>query len=210
MGWGLEKSQICILDYGSGNVASVFNAFNKLGNAVLVSNSPADLESSSHIVLPGVGSFDSAMAKINETLPLDMIVKCISEGKPFLGICVGLQVLASFGTEGVPIPGLGYFDAHVRKLSTQGLPVPHIGWNNVSVKNKTKLFDGISPETDFYFVHSYYIDLPMDSDSVTATSEYGINFPSAVASGNLMGVQFHPEKSQAAGLKLLNNFANLS
>jgi glutamine amidotransferase len=201
---------ITILDYGSGNVASVLNAFKKLNVPVQISNSPADLEGSSHIVLPGVGSFDSAMTKINQKLPLGVIERCISEGKPFLGICVGLQVLASFGTEGVPIPGLGYFNAHVRKLSTAGLPVPHIGWNNVSVKNKTKLFDGIAPETDFYFVHSYYIDLPMDSDLVAATSEYGMNFPSAVARGSLMGVQFHPEKSQTAGLKLLNNFSNLS
>lgn len=206
----MEKSQICILDYGSGNVASVFNAFKKLDTAVCVSNSPADLESSSHIVLPGVGSFDSAMTKINETLPLDTIAKCISEGKPFLGICVGLQVLASFGTEGVPIPGLGYFDASVRKLPTVGLPVPHIGWNNVTVKNETKLFDGIASETDFYFVHSYYVDLPMDSKFIASSSEYGINFPSAIVGGNLMGVQFHPEKSQAAGLKLLSNFASHS
>jgi glutamine amidotransferase len=205
----LEESRVCILDYGSGNVASVFNAFNRLEIPVLVSNSPADLKNSTHIVLPGVGSFDKSMNKINRALPLDMLAQLVSQNMPFLGICVGMQVLASTSTEGNPIPGLGYFDAQVRKLPSDGLPIPHIGWNNVYSKESLGIFAGIDQGTDFYFVHSYFVDLPLDSDNVAATTDYGGHFPSVIANGNLFGVQFHPEKSQAAGLKLLSNFARL-
>jgi glutamine amidotransferase len=205
----LKKPQICILDYGSGNVASVFNAFNKLEIDVKISNSEDELENSTHIVLPGVGSFNSAMSKISKTLPLELMTRLIANGKPFLGICVGMQVLAVIGYEGVKSPGLGYIDSKVVKLPSEELPVPHIGWNNVRLKKESPLFQGISSGTDFYFVHSYFMDLPTDSESVVGTADYGISFPAAIAKGNLMGVQFHPEKSQSAGLALLANFARV-
>lgn len=202
----MQSPQVCILDYGSGNVTSVLNAFKKLNIDARVSNSANDLETSSHIILPGVGSFDSAMDKIKNSLPLESISQLVSNGKPFLGICVGMQVLAAIGNEGTRTPGLNYFKAQVSRLPGAGLPIPHIGWNNVYKKESTELFKDIPSGSDFYFVHSYYVDLPVASDLVIATSEYGALFPVAIAQGNLMGVQFHPEKSQSVGLKLLSNF----
>lgn len=205
----MQSQSVCILDYGSGNVRSVFNLFSAITGNVVVSNAPAEIEKASHIVLPGVGAFGAAMRKINSALPLDLLEQVVMvEKKPFLGICVGMQVLAARGTEFGEQKGLGWVEGSVEKLNTQDLPLPHIGWNNIAHKRPSPLLDGLENGPDFYFLHSF-VFRSENQDCVLATTIYGQEFCSVIQKENIFGVQFHPEKSQRAGIKLAKNFLSL-
>lgn len=203
-------SSVCILDYGSGNVKSVFNLFSSIAEHVVISNDPVEIRHATHIVLPGVGAFSAAMRKIRERLPLEVLEQVVlNDKKPFLGICVGMQVLASKGLEFGECLGLGWMEGSVEKIDSRDLPLPHIGWNNISLMRNTPLLAGLGVEPDFYFVHSYAIHLKHEYD-ILATTSYNEEFCSVVQRDNIYGVQFHPEKSQRAGIKLAKNFLSLS
>jgi imidazole glycerol-phosphate synthase subunit HisH len=202
-------SRVCILDYGSGNVKSVSNLFESIASRVVVSNDPVEIARSSHLVLPGVGAFGSIMRKIRDSLPMETLERMVlRDGKPFLGICAGMQVLASRGMEFGEHAGLGWIAGKVEQLEANGLSLPHIGWNSIAWKQDSPLLEGLEDESDFYFVHSFsfHADIP---DHVLATTQYGKEFCSVVQRDNLFGVQFHPEKSQRAGRRLAKNFLSL-
>jgi glutamine amidotransferase len=199
---------ICILDYGSGNVKSVQNAFERLGFQSVISNIPKDIANCSHLVLPGVGSYGGAMQKIRQKLPLIEIDSEIRSGKPVLGICVGMQVFSSLGFEFGEWAGLNYFNnTEVREINTS-LPKPHIGWNNVEQVQDHELMREIPESTDFYFVHSFVFS-GVSAANTVGTCKYGEEFPAVIANENIYGAQFHPEKSQKFGLTFLKNFIAL-
>ena len=198
-------SSVCILDYGSGNVRSVYNLFSSLTEQVKVSNEPADIDDASHLVLPGVGAFGASMRKINDRIPLDRVEQSVAAGKPFLGICVGMQVLADVGTEFGDHQGLGWIPGKVERLDSGDLPLPHVGWNDISVRREDPLLDGLNDSADFYYVHSYAFR-PASDEHVLATTDFGETFTAAVRKDQFFGVQFHPEKSQHAGIRLVRNF----
>ena len=201
--------KICILDYKSGNVGSVFNIIKYMGYNCKISNEEKDLEDASHIILPGVGSFKKSMKKIKENIPIKKLEEQIlKKKKPFLGICVGMQVLAEKGNEFGIENGLGWIEGEVNILKTENLPLPHICWNSINIKNKSELTKNLEGINDFYFVHSYKFDVK-NEDEINARTEYGENFCSIVNKDNIYGVQFHPEKSQKSGIQLLNNFMNI-
>ena len=205
----MAQKKICILNYGSGNVRSVFNRLKTLTEDVLVSNKPDDILSATHIVLPGVGAFGASMAKIKSAIPLDILETAVlKERKPFLGICVGMQVLADKGLEFGEHQGLGWIKGVVEKLDTNELPLPHIGWNSIQMSQPSPLLERFADNQDFYFVHSFAFR-PTDTTNALAITEYGEKFVSIIAKGNIFGVQFHPEKSQKAGKVLLENFMTM-
>lgn len=202
--------KVRILDYGSGNVRSVFNLVQSLGGDVLVSNERARLEEASHLILPGVGAFGAAMEKIRANLPMDLIEDLVLRGgRPFLGICIGMQVLATRGTEFGDHAGLGWIDGCTDRLPVQDLPLPHIGWNNILVRRESPLLASLDDSADFYFVHSFAFR-PADPQTIVAEAHYGMDFPCVVQRNNLFGVQFHPEKSQEAGRRLVENFLSIA
>lgn len=204
------KGKICILDYGSGNVGSVYNMMHTLTENVVISNEERDIRRATHIVLPGVGAFGASMAKIKAKLPLKLLAnEILQKKKPFLGICVGMQVLAEQGFEFGACSGLGWIKGKVIKLDAGGQPLPHIGWNSVEILRDCALTKKFStPWPDFYFVHSFVL-VPADKKNVMAKTNYGTDFCALVNRDNIYGVQFHPEKSQKAGKILLQNFLEL-
>lgn len=198
--------KVCVLDYGSGNVGSVFNLLKHLKIEVIVSNQRKEIEDCTHLILPGVGSFGAAMEKIEANLPLEIIEnEVLINKKPFLGICVGMQVLANYGFEFGKHKGLGWISGVVELLQPGDNPLPHIGWNNVDTIQKSKIMEGLETINDFYFVNSYCFR-PEDKGAVLAETEYHEKFASVVGKDNIFGVQFHPEKSQGAGQKIITNF----
>lgn len=202
-------SNICILDYGSGNTKSVYNLFESITSNVIISNNIFEIENASHIVLPGVGAFGASIDKIKQTIPLSCLIKEVFElKKPFLGICVGMQVLATIGYEFEKNDGLGWIDGEVQKLNNDNYPLPHVGWNSVSKVRDSKLLEGIEDDSDFYFVHSYKFK-PLNEKYIVATTDYNEKFCSVIECDNITGVQFHPEKSHIAGKKLIENFINM-
>jgi glutamine amidotransferase len=208
----MDKNKICILDYGSGNVGSVYNILLTIvqpDDKVLISNKPEDIISATHIILPGVGAFGASMEKIKIKIDLEILEReVLKVRKPFLGICVGMQILADIGYEFGEHRGLGWIEGEVKKLKVDDLPLPHIGWNNIEVINNSPLLDGLNNNQDFYFVHSYVFK-EKNKENLVAKTEYGEKFNSVIAKDNIFGVQFHPEKSQKAGKRLLNNFLRL-
>ena len=201
--------KVCILDYGSGNVRSVSNLITHLGYEGVVSNQTDDITQATHLILPGVGAFGAAMGKIRERLPLNLLEQeVLVERKPFLGICVGMQVMAETGHEFGKHTGLGWMPGEVRELDARGQVLPHIGWNDITPKKTCPLLEGLNEVLDFYFVHSYAL-APSSEECVMATAEYGYHFPAVIQRDNLFGVQFHPEKSQKAGQRLVLNFLDL-
>ena len=201
---------IVILDYGMGNIGALTKMFNRLGHDARVSNSRSDIENASHLVLPGVGSFSRAVHKINEIKNFRSMLNEVVLGKqtPILGICLGMQLLFSSSEEGTG-EGLGWLPGHVRKFnSTEGIRVPHMGWNTVNPVIDHPLSKDLQERARFYFVHSYYVQLSM-KEHLVMTTGHGCEFASVVAKNNVMGVQFHPEKSHKYGLKLLRNFVEL-
>lgn len=193
-----------IIDLGTGNIRSVVQAVRHLGATPEIVQDPARVRDHAALILPGVGSFGAASAVLNESGLSPAIVSAVRAGRPLLGICLGMQLLATEGEEGGRSPGLGLVPGTVRRFP-DGVRVPHVGWNQVSPTRETFLFNGIRPGEHFYFVHSYYLDAG-DPSCVVATADYPDPFPAAVSAGNVSGVQFHPEKSYLAGLKLLSNF----
>jgi glutamine amidotransferase len=198
---------IAIIDYGMGNLRSVQKAFEKVGYRAEVVQEPGRVGQARGIVLPGVGAFRDAMENL-KAAGLDQAVKeAVAAGKPFLGICLGLQLLFEISEEFGSTPGLGIFPGWVRRLRW-GVKIPHMGWNSVYFQKETPLTRGISDGAQFYFVHSYYVD-PGEQDLVAGVTTYGQPFTSMVNRGNVFGIQFHPEKSSTLGLKILQNFGEL-
>ncbi len=199
---------VLIVDYKLGNLFSVQKAFESIGEEARVCSDPHDLKAATHIVLPGVGAFGRGMENLASSHMREALEEeVMGNKKPFLGICLGLQLLADKGFEYGEHAGFGWIKGEVRKLEVeaQGLKAPHIGWNDVAFPRASRLFEGIKPGTDFYFVHSYQL-ICAEASNVTATTTYGGEITAAVERDNLYAVQFHPEKSQEAGLKLLENF----
>jgi len=214
-----EGDSIGVVDYGMGNLRSVSKALESLGFPVIVSGSPAKLSRCAGIVLPGVGAFRDCMKNLDRQGFLPFLADVLGEGRPFLGICLGLQVLFSESEEFGRHEGIGFFPGKVvrfpsglRETGPGGrevvLKVPHMGWNRVDVIMDHPVFQGIPAGSYFYFVHSYYVE-PEDLSSVACRTSYGLSFAAAVGKENQMAVQFHPEKSQGAGLAVLANFGRL-
>ena len=206
----MRKTKTCILDYGSGNIQSVYNMFNIIADDVVISNTPQALESATHIVLPGVGAFGASMEKIKMRIPIDILEReVLKHKKPFLGICVGLQLLADKGYEFGEHRGLGWIPGKVVQLNAGTLPLPHIGWNSIEITRPSELLRQFESNQDFYFVHSYAFQAT-NPENIIAKTDYGEKFSSIIQSENIFGVQFHPEKSQKAGQILLKNFLELT
>ena len=200
-------TKVCVLDYGSGNVASVYNLIKFLNYECMVSNEPKIIETSTHLILPGVGAFGASMEKIKKRLPIEILEnQVLKKKKPFLGICVGMQVMTEIGEEFGRHQGLGWIKGKVVKIKSKILP--HIGWNNVVIKKSSKIFTGLNEHKDFYFVNSFHCNLN-DKNLVIAETEYEEIFCSAFQKENIIGVQFHPEKSQKTGQILIKNFLSL-
>ena len=199
--------KVCILDYGSGNVKSVKNAFDAFSDCV-ISNEMSQIKKSTHIVLPGVGSFQKAMMRVTSAIPIPELIIELEKGKPFLGICVGMQILGDIGLEFQETTGLGLIQGTIEKLDSRGEPLPHVGWNNLVEIDNHPLLSGITEEDDFYFVHSFaFRNIP--KQNILSSGIYGSKFPTVIAKNNVYGVQFHPEKSQKAGVKLIQNFLSI-
>jgi glutamine amidotransferase len=198
---------VAIVDTGLCNLDSIARAIEDCGGNPLVTDDPRDLERVSHIVLPGVGAFPEAMAQLrNRGLDVALSEQVIGREIPFLGVCLGMQLMATRGTEVRETDGLGWIDGEVDLLKAQpGERIPHIGWNEVEPTADSPLFRGIDPGRDFYFVHSYALR-PKRAEDVAALTPYAGGFVSAVHRGNVFGVQFHPEKSQKVGFAVLRNF----
>jgi glutamine amidotransferase len=196
---------IAIIDYGVGNLRSVEKAFHAGGVEAVVSSDETVLRSADKLVLPGVGAFRACMDGLKEHGFDRLVRERVAEGTPLLGVCVGMQMLFEESEEFGTTAGLGFLKGRVRRFP-EGLRVPQVGWNQVEWKSGHLLSEGIADRTFFYFVHSFYCEAD-ELDDVVGETEYGIHYPSVVARGNVCGVQFHPEKSQAAGLRLLKNFA---
>jgi imidazole glycerol-phosphate synthase subunit HisH len=201
---------VAIVDTGLCNLDSIARAIEDCGGKPLVTDDPLDLERAARIVLPGVGAFPEAMARLRSRgLDAALSEQVIGREIPFLGICLGMQLMATRGTEVRETAGLGWIDGEVGLLEGRpGERIPHIGWNEVEPTAGSPLFRGIAPGRDFYFVHSYVLRPARDED-VASMTPYGGGFVSAVNRGNVQGVQFHPEKSQQVGFAVLRNFLNL-
>lgn len=197
--------QVAIIDYGVGNLRSVEKAFTASGCTAVVSSDVNVLRKAEHLVLPGVGAFGACMNALNERGFNELVRERVAAGTPLLGVCVGMQMLFEESEEFGKTPGLGLFRGRVRRFSDD-LVVPQVGWNQVRHRFPHPLFEGIRDAAFFYFVHSYYCE-PADKEAILGETAYGVTYTSVVARENLCGVQFHPEKSQTAGLQLLSNFA---
>jgi glutamine amidotransferase len=204
-------NQVAIVDYGMCNLDSVARAVEECGGVPVITDQPRDLEIANRIILPGVGAFADAMKNIKQR-SLDKILynQVLQKQIPFLGICLGMQLLATKGWEGKETEGLGWIDGEVRRLEPVGCDtrVPHIGWNEVILAQESPLFEGIPSGKDFYFLHSYHFCCANESE-VLARTPYCGGFVSAVGRGRVLGVQFHPEKSQRVGFQVLKNFLSI-
>jgi glutamine amidotransferase len=204
---------IAIVDYGMGNIRSVEKGFAKIGADVTITNDPKIISDAKGIVLPGVGAFRDCMSNLDDLRLLDSIVKEIEKGKPYLGICLGLQILFTESEEFGFCKGLDVFHGKVVKFkfdphqNTEDgiMKIPHMGWNTARLVRRPPIFEGIQDKAYFYFVHSYYV-MPEDERIVAARTDYGADFVSMVWKDNVFATQFHPEKSQEAGLKILKGF----
>ena len=203
---------IIVVDYGMGNLRSVSKALESLGASVRVSSAPKDVAAADKLILPGVGAFPAAMRELAARRLIDPVRAAIASGRPYLGICLGLQLLFEDSEEGEGAEGLGVLPGRVRRFALSGssaLKVPHMGWNQVlRDQGECLLLQGIPDGSFFYFVHSYYAD-PADRAVSALTADYGVPFTAMVCRRNLYATQFHPEKSQAIGLQLLKNFIAL-
>lgn len=200
--------KIVIVDYGMGNVTSVQNALTILNIDSKISKCPIEISHAKAAILPGVGAFHAAMENIVKLGILDALNELvINKKRPFLGICLGLQLIAEDSVESIYTKGFGWIKGNVYKIPAEtNLPVPHVGWNNVLESRENIILSGINDASHFYFDHSYYLDCP--EQYIVANSNYGNKFVAAVQKDNIFAVQFHPEKSQRSGLRLLRNFSN--
>jgi len=205
---------IAIIDYGMGNLRSVQKGFEKIGSEAIITDDPQVILRAERVVLPGVGAFRDCMHNLEQGGFVEPILKVIAEGRPFLGICVGMQLLFTDSVEFGLYSGLNVIPGHVLRFPDQmtvageKLKVPQMGWNQLSFKRRPPAFKGIDDGSNVYFVHSYYVK-PDDSSVIATTTDYGIEFCSSVWKDNIVATQFHPEKSQAIGLQILKNFAEL-
>lgn len=199
---------IAIIDYGVGNLRSVEKAFEAVGAPALVTGDKLAIREAERLVLPGVGAFGECARRLRESGLDRLVLEAAQTGKPVLGLCVGLQLMFDEGHEFGVHEGLGLMRGRVVRFPEAGPRVPQIGWNQIEEPKSHPLLDGLGDGTYFYFVHSYHVEAD-DPDDVLALTEYGVRYPSVCARGSLCGVQFHPEKSQDAGLRLLTNFARL-
>ena len=199
---------ITIIDYGAGNLRSVANAITRLGYQSKITSNPNEVLSAQTIILPGVGAAADTMHNLKVLDLVEPIRQCIAEDRPFFGVCIGLQVLFTGTEEGGWHECLNVFPGRV-KILPSGLKIPHMGWNQVKQQGFHPVFAGIRDESNFYFVHSYYVE-PDDKSLVAGETEYGIPFCSVIARGNLVGTQFHPEKSGEVGLKMYDNFIKMA
>jgi glutamine amidotransferase len=199
---------IAVIDYGAGNLRSVTNAVGRMGYSPEVTSRPGDIVSARVVILPGVGAAADTMASLKALGLIEPLRKFIAEGRPFLGVCIGLQILFDTTEEGGGHDCLGIIPGSVRKLPP-GLKTPHMGWNQVKQRFAHPVFDDIPDEANFYFVHSYHAE-PDDRSLVAGETEYGISLCSVIARGNLVATQFHPEKSGELGLRFYDNFLKMA
>jgi imidazole glycerol-phosphate synthase subunit HisH len=207
-----DELVIVIVDYGLGNIQAFANIYKRLNIPFRVASNACALSAAEKIILPGVGAFDWAMSRLNESGMRDTLEELvIRKGMPVLGICVGMQILAERSDEGT-LPGLGWIKGEVNKFSDYAFGkkncLPHMGWNDVTPRNENRLFKDLQSDARFYFLHSYYF-APQNQENALAVTDYGGPYASSVGSGNIFGVQFHPEKSHQWGIQLLKNFAEL-
>ena len=208
---------IAVIDYGMGNLRSVQKALEFVGAKVIVTHDPDLILNADSVVLPGVGAFKDCIANLNKLKLIDPIRKFIDSGKPFLGICLGLQVLFEESEEYGPVAGLGilpgkvvkFIDASSDAKNGSLIKIPHMGWNEIKVKKDLPLFEGVGDAPYFYFVHSYYV-VPEDQNMIATVTNYGVEFVSGIQHENIYAFQFHPEKSQTLGLSILERFSNLN
>ena len=201
---------IAIIDYGAGNLQSVQNGLDFIGCPGTVTSDPEEILSAEGAILPGVGAFGSAMAEMERKGLVDTVKIAAKSGKPFIGICAGMQLLFEESEESPGVSGLGILRGKTLLFpSDKGLKIPHMGWNSIETKKKSRLLGKLSGPTYMYFVHSYYVKAD-DKEIVSAFSDYGTTFDAAVEQGNLFGCQFHPEKSGAEGISILRRFAELA
>ncbi|AKL93699.1 imidazole glycerol phosphate synthase subunit HisH [Clostridium aceticum] len=198
---------IGIIDYGMGNLRSVEKAFEKMGYKAFVSDKIEELKEAKGLIIPGVGAFYDAMKNLKEKGLEPWLLKEVEKGKPFLGICLGMQILFSYGYEVEKTKGLDMILGDIVKIPA-GRKIPHMGWNQLNITEDSKILKGIESNQYVYFVHSYYVK-PHEKHVVKAVTDYGIDLPAVVEKGNIYGLQFHPEKSGDTGLKILKNFGEL-
>ncbi|MCL4440930.1 imidazole glycerol phosphate synthase [Desulforamulus profundi] len=199
---------IAIIDYGMGNLRSVQKAFQRVGCQAEIVQDPAAVEAAPAVVLPGVGAFADAMENLKKSGMIEAIHRAINSGKPFLGICLGQQLLFESSVEFGTTRGLGIFPGTVKRFPGGDLKVPHMGWNQVEIAKPSPLLEGVPAGAAFYFVHSYYVE-PADPELAVTLTEYGLKFASVVGRNNVFGIQFHPEKSSTLGLRILENFGKM-
>ena len=199
---------IAVVDYGMGNLKSVQKGFQKVGIDAIITDEPKLIANASHIVLPGVGAFKECMRNLEDRDLIEPVIKGVEAGKPFLGICLGLQLLFEESEEFGSHNGLGLIKGKVVRFPKSDLKVPHMGWNNIQITGNSRLLNKSDEGTFFYFVHSYYV-VPGEDVTVT-TTDYGQTFTSSIEKDNIFACQFHPEKSQDAGLKLLKRFGEIT
>ena len=195
---------IAVIDYGAGNIRNVVNALNKLEYQVKLTSDPEEMLSADTVILPGVGAAGDTVSSLKKLNLVEPVLRIIAEDRPFMGICIGLQVLFTETEEDGGQTCLDAFSGRVRKLP-EGQKIPHMGWNQVKQKIDHPVFEGVPDNSNFYFVHSYYVD-PEDKSLVAGTTEYGVEFCSIIIKGNVVGTQFHPEKSGDLGLRIYDNF----
>lgn len=201
---------IAIIDYDAGNIKSVEKAILSLGEEAVITRDADTILSADGVILPGVGAFGDAMGKLHAYHLVDVIKECVKQGTPFLGICLGLQLLFESSEENPGIEGLHILDGRILRIpDAPNLKVPHIGWNDLLFPNKGRLFEGIAENAYVYFVHSYYLEAA-EEDIVMATTDYGTTIHASVEKGNVFACQFHPEKSSGIGLKILENFIKIT
>jgi glutamine amidotransferase len=205
----VRKPSIAIIDYGMGNLRSVQKAFEKIGQPAVVTNDPEVVAKAEKVVLPGVGAFEDAMHELRQRNLVRPVLNVIESGKPFLGICLGLQLLFDVGYENGRHEGLGVLRGEVVRFDLpEEYSVPHMGWNQLDIARCSPVLAGLDPGTYVYFVHSYYV-VPQDTAVIATTTDYGGPFCSMIWRDNVFASQFHPEKSQSNGLRILQNFALL-
>lgn len=200
---------IAIIDYDAGNIKSVEKAFEKLGADIVITKDPEVILRAEKVILPGVGAFGDAMANLHKYNLVPVIEEVVKKGTPFLGICLGLQLLFERSDETPGVEGLGILKGEILRIPECGdLKIPHMGWNSLHLQNQGRLFKGLAEESYVYFVHSYYLKAE-EEEIVKATAEYGVTIHASVEKDNVFACQFHPEKSSDVGLQILKNFVEL-
>lgn len=201
---------IAIIDYGAGNIQSVYKALKYLGIDCAITSDKNEILNADGAILPGQGEFSDCMNSITESGIKDTVMEFINTGKPFLGICVGLQLLFEGSEESPDTKGLGIFKGIIKRIPNgEGLKIPHMGWNSIDIVKNDKLFNGVDNGSYFYFVHSYYLDAE-EKDIVSTQTEYGVKIDASVSRDNIYATQFHPEKSGEVGLEILKNFNKIA